>query len=155
MTKRLGDMRVRVMSTENVIPRYAELCARYEWVSEAWNPDLYTVTLHESLQGLEPVAGKINMFVKHFGCITASEQVRFWAAEEGYRVCFPHEREAFVKQVLNLREVFRIIDLGSSVEAFSVHCVPILVGNAKTCGLGDDHCGSGWEADVGFLFVVK
>lgn len=148
-------MRARVLSTENVIPHYAELCARYEWVSEAWNPDLYTAILHESLQGVEPVAGQIEVLVKHFGRTTASEQALFWAAEEGYRVCFPHEREAFVRQALEFGKAFRIIDLGSSVESFGARCVPILIGDAKTCSLGDDHYGLAWEAGVGFLFVVR
>ena len=145
--------KVEITSTET--PTYAELCEAYDWVSDLWNEGKYTLELHETLREITPPTGEIEVFVKHFGRIIKSHEAIKWAKANGYRLAFPHEREAFTKANPDLQKrVAWIIDLASIALFFSGRQVPVL----RLSGDGERYLNRNsffhrWSANSHFLFV--
>lgn len=111
----LPEHHFRITVTSTVSPSYAELVSAYDWVSSMWDESKFKLELHESLRKLKPSKGDRVVFVKKFDDAMTREKVIAWAKENGYRLAFPAEREAFSKVKPDLQREFSIVDLGSSL----------------------------------------
>ncbi len=58
--------------------------------------------------------------------VSLTKQVITWGKENGYRLAFPTEREAFSKANRDLQRLFSIMDLGSFVHDDDYRLVPVL-----------------------------
>ena len=116
----------RIMVTSTELPKYAKLCEAYDFVSELWNESQFTLKLHESLREITPSSGEKVVLVKKFNRAIWTKQVITWGKENGYRLAFPTEREAFSKANRDLQRLFSIMDLGSFVHDDDYRLVPVL-----------------------------
>lgn len=138
------DYPIQVTRVTN--PTTSDLDSLYAVLNECWddqghpeNPNC-APHLHQTLRGVTPCLGKKVVRLKKFYRPMSISQVLDWAAEYGYRLALPCEREAFVRRHLkNLLDKFggalKIIDFGCHSSGKYPH-VPLIEGT---------HGPSGWR----------
>lgn len=147
--------RITVQSID--LPTYADLIANYGEgnVSDVWEKSKYKLKLHKSLRKVTPSTGDKIVFVKKFDRAITSEKVIEWGKNNGYRLAFPAEREAFSKANPDLQRKFWIVDLGSFLDGNTNRHIPILCGSDNERILDFDLFDIEYGADDRFLFVCE
>ncbi|PIP60728.1 hypothetical protein COX00_01720 [Candidatus Uhrbacteria bacterium CG22_combo_CG10-13_8_21_14_all_47_17] len=142
--------RVTIQSTTQ--PTYIQISKTYEW-SSCWGEESSHIELHESLQGITPPVGELQILVKSFPSDIRTEEVLAWAKENGYRVLFPHERERFLKKFpeLQLQQKLWMVDLGSFARLCHERYVPV---SAEEHSLERSPFHRDWPVGFHFLFAA-
>lgn len=144
--------RVRVESLSD--PEFHELQPRYGWVNELWDKSKHVHQPHPSLQGRKPKIGICTLVLKCFRQTMTSDEVINWAEPNGYRACFPCEREAFTKLFHDLIFFYWIPDLGTLVrDDNGITFVPILRGDVTQTRLGGTAYDGPWSGTGRFLLA--
>lgn len=144
--------RITIKNVPN--PIYAALCKSYDWVSGLWH-ERYAVKLQASLRELTLSTGDKIVFLKKFDRRVTNSQAIDWALENGYRLAFPAEREAFSGANPNLRGRYLIVDLGSFAQRGNRCYIYVLHEDSHKWSLDEDIYLWGWPPETYFLLVCE
>jgi hypothetical protein len=142
--------RITIKNVPN--PIYTALGKAYDWVSGLWH-ERHAVKLQGSLRELTLSTGDKVVFLKRFDRRVTNSQAIDWAFENGYRLAFPAEREAFSKANPDLQRNFWIVDLGSFALSGNRTYIHVLREDSHEWSLTDDTFFWGWPPETHFLFV--
>jgi len=143
--------RVTIQSTTQ--PTYIQNRETYKW-SSCWGEESCHIELHKSLQGITPPMGELKILVKSFPSDVKTEEVLTWAKDNGYRVLFPHEREAFAERFPRLQLKIWMVDLGSFTVLYGQRDVAVLAGAEKERSLERSCVHRVWPSGYAFLLAA-
>lgn len=165
--RKLQDADHYLINVRSILhPTAKNLRGFYDSLDEPWddqgNPENpgNVPGLHPSLSSIKPKLGRRRAFLKRFDGLMTSDQIVNWAVQNGYRLAFPFEREAFARRYLEDLPQHRgatveILDLGTRASGL-VHYVPLLYNNnyIYTFGAARDE-GRHWMPGSTFLLIAN
>lgn len=156
--------RIIVRSTKS--PTFQEIRDAYDDVDDFWltppsreNPR-YAICLHPSLKERQPPRGEVIVRTVRFKGPVSDNDVARWAAGDGYRLLFPHERELFAKAEPDLQRWQPLVDLGT-YRYTNYHQKPVLTAReftrrleAWSNGCPHQYDPDPWPAGTVFLVAI-